>query len=113
MNIITHTHRDEDDVAIDETEEDNQDSLQLLINQNLATISEYSTKFHNIRRSNIEIFRVIDTTLNPIQRTAVRAVQAAPQPPMSGGFKINTDLRPDLQVKNPETFRDISLPASE
>ena len=42
ITLMTHTHRDEDDIAIDETEEDNQDSLQLLIDQNLATISEYS-----------------------------------------------------------------------
>ena len=56
LTLITHTHRDEDDIAIDETEEDNQDSLQQLIDQNLAAIDEYSTKFHNIRGSNLEIF---------------------------------------------------------
>ena len=71
-----------------------------MIDQHLAAIKEYSTKFHNIKRSNTVIFQVINTTLNPIQRKAVRAVQAAPQPPMSGGFKLNTDLRPHLQVKD-------------
>ena len=44
---------------------------------------------------------MIDTTLNPIQRTAARqAVQAAPQPPMSGGFKLNADVRPHLLIKD-------------
>ena len=95
-----HTHQNKDDIAIDETDEDNQDSLQQLIDQNLAAIDEYSTRFHNISRLNTEIFRVIDTTLNPIQRTSVRAVQAAPQTSMPGGFKLNSDLRPNLLVKD-------------
>ena len=99
LTLMTHTHQNKDDIVIHETEEDNQDSLQQLIDQNMATIDEYSTKFHNIRRSNIDKFQVIDTTLNPIQRTSVRAVQAAPQIPMLGGFKLSSDLRPNLLVK--------------
>ena len=100
LTLITHTHRDEDDIAINKTEEDNQDSLQQLIDKNLATINEYSSKFHKIRRSNIDIFRAFDNTLNPIQRTSVRAVQAALQTPMPGGFKLNSDLRSNLLVKD-------------
>ena len=64
-------------------------------------MTDYTNKFIEIRGKNLEIFRVIDTTLNPIQRIAARqAVQAAPQQPMSGGFKLNADLRPHLLVKD-------------
>ena len=38
--------------------------------------------------------------LNPITKIARQAVQAAPQHPMSGGFKLNADLRPHLLVKD-------------
>ena len=38
LTLITHTHQNEDDIAIDETDEDNQDSLQQLIDQSLTAI---------------------------------------------------------------------------
>ena len=65
ITLVTQTYRDEDNVPIDETEEDNQDGLQILIDKNLESISGYTTKFHDIRRANIETFRVIDTMLIP------------------------------------------------
>ena len=50
-----------------------------MIDQHLAALDEYWTKFYYIRRLNPEIFREINTTLNPIQRTSVKPVQAAHQ----------------------------------
>ena len=72
LTLLTQTYRDEDNVPIDETEEDSQDGLQILIDKNLESISGYTTKFHDIRRANLETFRVIDTMLNPIKRKTVR-----------------------------------------
>ena len=59
LTLLTQTYRDEDNVPIDETEEDNQDGLQILIDKNLESISGYTNKFHNIRVANIETFRAI------------------------------------------------------
>ena len=75
------------------------DHLQVLIDKHLDNLTEYTDKFINIRKNNIETFRSIDSTLNPITRSA-RQVQAAPPLPMSGGFRLNADLRPHLLVKD-------------
>ena len=43
LTLLTQTYRDEDNVPIDETEEDNQDGLQILIDKNLESISGYTS----------------------------------------------------------------------
>ena len=53
LTLTLHAHQNEDN---DDDDEENQDSLQQLIDESLAAIEEYSTKFHNIKRLNTEIF---------------------------------------------------------
>ena len=66
LTLTSHTHQNDDN---DDDDEENQDSLQQLIDGSLAAIDEYSTRFYSIKGSNTEIFRVINTMLNPVQRT--------------------------------------------
>ena len=46
LTLTLHTHQNDDN------DEENQDSLQQLIDESLAAFEEYSTKFHNIKRLN-------------------------------------------------------------
>ena len=76
--------------------------LSLIIGDLQVSVEVYSQSFKDIKGKNIEIFRLIHSTLNPIPpaRSATRQVQAAPQIPMPLGFKLNHDLRPVLLVKD-------------
>ena len=80
LSLSSHTHDD-----------DNEDDLQELIDESLAAIEVYST-------------------LNPIQiaRASARPIQAAPQNSMPGRFKLNSDLRPNLLVKD-FTLREVNI----
>ena len=59
----------------------------------------YSTRVIDLRANNIEIFRGIDRALNPVNCIAPQA-QAAPPVAASGGFRLNTDLRPPILQKD-------------
>ena len=98
LTYVTQTYREEDYPPAVGAEGEAVDGLQVLIDKNIESLTDYTNKFFDIRGKNIEIFRAIDNTLNPITRIA-RQVQAAPQLPMSGGFRLNADLRPHLLVK--------------
>ena len=76
--------------------------LDKIIGDLTASVEVYSKSFKDIKGTNIEIFQLIQSTLNPIPpaRSATRPVQAAPQVPMPLGFKLNHDLRPALLVKD-------------
>ena len=99
LTLVTQTYREEDYPPAVGAEGEAVDGLQVLIDKNIESLTDYTTKFFDIRGKNIEIFREIDNTLNPITRIA-RQVQAAPPLPMSGGFRLNADLRPHLLVKD-------------
>ena len=104
---MASTHQD--NIATNETDEDNQDSLQQMIYQNLTALNKYCTKFYNIRRLNAEIFQVIKTAL-----TSVRSVQAAHQTSIqapanekitNGGIELSCKFcsfhTPKLKASNP------------
>ena len=76
--------------------------LDKIIGDLTASVEVYSKSFEDIKGKNIEIFGLIQSSLNPIPpaRSATRPVQAAPQVPMPLGFKLNHDLRPALLVKD-------------
>ena len=73
-----------------------------LIVDSQAAIEVYFLTFENIEGQSIEIFRLVHSTLNPIPtaRAAARPTQSVPQSSMSVGFKLNSDLRPALLVKD-------------
>ena len=75
------------------THEGSDVELQELIDDSLAAIEVYSQTFENIKALNIEIFRPVHSTLNPIStaKSAARPAQAVPQSSMQVGFKINSD----------------------
>ena len=92
LDLFSFTYQDN---IANETDEENQDKLQQIIDQNFATLNEYCTKFDNIRRLNLEIFQEINIMLNPIQRTFVKPVQAAHQTSIQapGNKKIKLKCR--------------------
>ena len=73
-----------------------------LIVDKQAAIEVYSLTIENIKGQNIEIFWLVHSTLNPIPtaRATAGPIQAAPESSMPGGFKLNSDLRPALLVKD-------------
>ena len=76
--------------------------LDEIIGDLTVSVEVYSKSFEDIKGTNIEIFQLIQSTLNPIppDRSATMPVQAVPQVPMPLGFKLNHDLRPALLVKD-------------
>ena len=91
--LLTQTYQEPDGPPAVGTDGVAIDHLQVLFDKHLGNLTDYTDKFINIRKNNIETFRSIDSTLNPITMSA-RQVQAAPPLPVSGGFRLNPDLRP-------------------
>ena len=66
--------------------------------KNQVLNDKYTDKFINLRKNYIETFHSIGSTLNPITRST-RQVKAAPPLPMSGGFRLNADLKPPTLMR--------------
>ena len=52
LELFSYTYQD--DIA-DETDEENQDKLQQIIDQNIESLTDYTNKFIKIRSKNLEI----------------------------------------------------------
>ena len=106
LDLMTQTYEDpparesqeiEEEVAAAQAPE--VDHLHNSIDTHTNEIMVYSTRVINLRTNNIKIFRGIDRALNPVNRIAPQA-QAAPPVAASGGFRLNTDLRPPILQKD-------------